>query len=264
MSSEVCVNVGDDVQGVCCIFFFFSSRRRHTRCREVSWARRCVQETGINAEYMGIMFKDNGEEEIAGDLESDRDQEYEDEYQISQMPIIVEILSPFTLESEAGPVVEMVQLPNITLKLSTELGLNLEMFEQQLKESLSSQGTLRDKLRLAELLSQLENWLQCTNQCSLQQLNDQLQILFNTGLQFSVSSQQENYLNLVKPLSIKDTQELINQTLASLQLSRVTNIKSKEECFLKTLETVSYTHLTLPTILLVQISVVAVSLKKKK
>eukprot|EP00831_Metopus_contortus_P071972 TRINITY_DN65716_c0_g1_i1.p2 TRINITY_DN65716_c0_g1~~TRINITY_DN65716_c0_g1_i1.p2 ORF type:complete len:138 (+),score=45.31 TRINITY_DN65716_c0_g1_i1:95-508(+) len=29
-----------------CLFFFFSSRRRHTRCREVSWARRCVQETG--------------------------------------------------------------------------------------------------------------------------------------------------------------------------------------------------------------------------
>eukprot|EP00831_Metopus_contortus_P065273 TRINITY_DN58344_c0_g1_i1.p1 TRINITY_DN58344_c0_g1~~TRINITY_DN58344_c0_g1_i1.p1 ORF type:complete len:133 (+),score=34.90 TRINITY_DN58344_c0_g1_i1:17-415(+) len=28
--------------------FFFSSRRRHTRCREVSWARRCVQETDIN------------------------------------------------------------------------------------------------------------------------------------------------------------------------------------------------------------------------
>eukprot|EP00831_Metopus_contortus_P004962 TRINITY_DN11854_c0_g1_i4.p1 TRINITY_DN11854_c0_g1~~TRINITY_DN11854_c0_g1_i4.p1 ORF type:complete len:121 (+),score=63.43 TRINITY_DN11854_c0_g1_i4:66-428(+) len=32
----------------------------------------------------------------------------------------------------------------------------------------------------------------------------------------------------------------------------------------KTVRTVSYTHLTLPTILLVQISVVAVSLKKKK
>eukprot|EP00831_Metopus_contortus_P035761 TRINITY_DN28448_c0_g1_i1.p3 TRINITY_DN28448_c0_g1~~TRINITY_DN28448_c0_g1_i1.p3 ORF type:complete len:101 (+),score=27.19 TRINITY_DN28448_c0_g1_i1:61-363(+) len=32
---------------VCVLFFFFfSSRRRHTRCREVSWARRCVQETG--------------------------------------------------------------------------------------------------------------------------------------------------------------------------------------------------------------------------
>eukprot|EP00831_Metopus_contortus_P037238 TRINITY_DN29359_c0_g1_i2.p2 TRINITY_DN29359_c0_g1~~TRINITY_DN29359_c0_g1_i2.p2 ORF type:complete len:126 (-),score=30.60 TRINITY_DN29359_c0_g1_i2:131-508(-) len=29
------------------VFFFFSSRRRHTRCREVSWARRCVQETGL-------------------------------------------------------------------------------------------------------------------------------------------------------------------------------------------------------------------------
>eukprot|EP00831_Metopus_contortus_P038734 TRINITY_DN3039_c0_g1_i2.p1 TRINITY_DN3039_c0_g1~~TRINITY_DN3039_c0_g1_i2.p1 ORF type:complete len:415 (-),score=71.07 TRINITY_DN3039_c0_g1_i2:164-1408(-) len=34
-----------------CLFyffvFFFSSRRRHTRCREVSWARRCVQETDV-------------------------------------------------------------------------------------------------------------------------------------------------------------------------------------------------------------------------
>eukprot|EP00831_Metopus_contortus_P063240 TRINITY_DN5565_c0_g1_i1.p2 TRINITY_DN5565_c0_g1~~TRINITY_DN5565_c0_g1_i1.p2 ORF type:complete len:207 (+),score=28.47 TRINITY_DN5565_c0_g1_i1:28-648(+) len=30
-----------------CFFFFFSSRRRHTRCREVSWARRCVQETAL-------------------------------------------------------------------------------------------------------------------------------------------------------------------------------------------------------------------------
>eukprot|EP00831_Metopus_contortus_P018914 TRINITY_DN18107_c0_g2_i1.p1 TRINITY_DN18107_c0_g2~~TRINITY_DN18107_c0_g2_i1.p1 ORF type:complete len:343 (-),score=86.80 TRINITY_DN18107_c0_g2_i1:520-1548(-) len=40
-------------------FFFFSSRRRHTRCREVSWARRCVQETGINAEYMGIQMEEN-------------------------------------------------------------------------------------------------------------------------------------------------------------------------------------------------------------
>eukprot|EP00831_Metopus_contortus_P037860 TRINITY_DN29810_c0_g2_i1.p2 TRINITY_DN29810_c0_g2~~TRINITY_DN29810_c0_g2_i1.p2 ORF type:complete len:163 (+),score=43.06 TRINITY_DN29810_c0_g2_i1:3-491(+) len=30
---------------LCILFFFFSSRRRHTRCREVSWARRCVQET---------------------------------------------------------------------------------------------------------------------------------------------------------------------------------------------------------------------------
>eukprot|EP00831_Metopus_contortus_P048504 TRINITY_DN39615_c0_g1_i1.p3 TRINITY_DN39615_c0_g1~~TRINITY_DN39615_c0_g1_i1.p3 ORF type:complete len:101 (+),score=31.43 TRINITY_DN39615_c0_g1_i1:126-428(+) len=31
------------------ISFFFSSRRRHTRCREVSWARRCVQETDIKS-----------------------------------------------------------------------------------------------------------------------------------------------------------------------------------------------------------------------
>eukprot|EP00831_Metopus_contortus_P043565 TRINITY_DN34968_c0_g1_i1.p3 TRINITY_DN34968_c0_g1~~TRINITY_DN34968_c0_g1_i1.p3 ORF type:complete len:108 (-),score=29.92 TRINITY_DN34968_c0_g1_i1:136-459(-) len=35
-------------------FFFFSSRRRHTRCREVSWARRCVQETGYQRRVHGI------------------------------------------------------------------------------------------------------------------------------------------------------------------------------------------------------------------
>eukprot|EP00831_Metopus_contortus_P008711 TRINITY_DN13340_c0_g1_i3.p1 TRINITY_DN13340_c0_g1~~TRINITY_DN13340_c0_g1_i3.p1 ORF type:complete len:256 (-),score=80.38 TRINITY_DN13340_c0_g1_i3:59-826(-) len=33
--------------------FFFSSRRRHTRCREVSWARRCVQETGYQRRVHG-------------------------------------------------------------------------------------------------------------------------------------------------------------------------------------------------------------------
>eukprot|EP00825_Cyclidium_porcatum_P026717 TRINITY_DN28722_c0_g1_i1.p2 TRINITY_DN28722_c0_g1~~TRINITY_DN28722_c0_g1_i1.p2 ORF type:complete len:159 (+),score=15.33 TRINITY_DN28722_c0_g1_i1:75-551(+) len=31
---------------MCVCFFFFSSRRRHTRSCLVSWARRCVQETG--------------------------------------------------------------------------------------------------------------------------------------------------------------------------------------------------------------------------
>eukprot|EP00831_Metopus_contortus_P041297 TRINITY_DN3239_c0_g1_i2.p1 TRINITY_DN3239_c0_g1~~TRINITY_DN3239_c0_g1_i2.p1 ORF type:complete len:195 (-),score=60.85 TRINITY_DN3239_c0_g1_i2:35-619(-) len=35
-------------------FFFFSSRRRHTRCREVSWARRCVQETGYQRRVHGL------------------------------------------------------------------------------------------------------------------------------------------------------------------------------------------------------------------
>eukprot|EP00825_Cyclidium_porcatum_P003800 TRINITY_DN11764_c0_g1_i3.p4 TRINITY_DN11764_c0_g1~~TRINITY_DN11764_c0_g1_i3.p4 ORF type:complete len:124 (-),score=44.99 TRINITY_DN11764_c0_g1_i3:87-458(-) len=35
-------------------FFFFSSRRRHTRSCLVSWARRCVQETGTWREPRGI------------------------------------------------------------------------------------------------------------------------------------------------------------------------------------------------------------------
>eukprot|EP00831_Metopus_contortus_P044803 TRINITY_DN35918_c0_g1_i2.p2 TRINITY_DN35918_c0_g1~~TRINITY_DN35918_c0_g1_i2.p2 ORF type:complete len:139 (+),score=35.83 TRINITY_DN35918_c0_g1_i2:75-491(+) len=40
------------------VFFFFSSRRRHTRCREVSWARRCVQETGTWAStFIVLKFK---------------------------------------------------------------------------------------------------------------------------------------------------------------------------------------------------------------
>eukprot|EP00831_Metopus_contortus_P067406 TRINITY_DN6015_c0_g1_i6.p4 TRINITY_DN6015_c0_g1~~TRINITY_DN6015_c0_g1_i6.p4 ORF type:complete len:107 (-),score=36.14 TRINITY_DN6015_c0_g1_i6:195-515(-) len=45
--------------------FFFSSRRRHTRCREVSWARRCVQETdqrrvhGV-AKYGGSISAEHG------------------------------------------------------------------------------------------------------------------------------------------------------------------------------------------------------------
>eukprot|EP00831_Metopus_contortus_P083768 TRINITY_DN9351_c0_g1_i1.p2 TRINITY_DN9351_c0_g1~~TRINITY_DN9351_c0_g1_i1.p2 ORF type:complete len:107 (+),score=47.16 TRINITY_DN9351_c0_g1_i1:39-359(+) len=38
-------------------FFFFSSRRRHTRCREVSWARRCVQETGYQRRVHGASTK---------------------------------------------------------------------------------------------------------------------------------------------------------------------------------------------------------------
>eukprot|EP01015_Nassula_variabilis_P011397 TRINITY_DN1924_c0_g1_i1.p2 TRINITY_DN1924_c0_g1~~TRINITY_DN1924_c0_g1_i1.p2 ORF type:complete len:123 (+),score=41.25 TRINITY_DN1924_c0_g1_i1:2-370(+) len=36
-------------------FFFFSSRRRHTRCSGVSWARRCVQETGVNGQVDHII-----------------------------------------------------------------------------------------------------------------------------------------------------------------------------------------------------------------
>eukprot|EP01016_Furgasonia_blochmanni_P013421 TRINITY_DN1684_c0_g1_i5.p1 TRINITY_DN1684_c0_g1~~TRINITY_DN1684_c0_g1_i5.p1 ORF type:complete len:253 (+),score=75.96 TRINITY_DN1684_c0_g1_i5:1-759(+) len=51
---------------MCISVFFFSSRRRHTRQESVSWARRCVQETGYQRRVHGgsfaqqrkILFKD--------------------------------------------------------------------------------------------------------------------------------------------------------------------------------------------------------------
>eukprot|EP00831_Metopus_contortus_P023396 TRINITY_DN20645_c0_g1_i2.p2 TRINITY_DN20645_c0_g1~~TRINITY_DN20645_c0_g1_i2.p2 ORF type:complete len:124 (+),score=31.92 TRINITY_DN20645_c0_g1_i2:2-373(+) len=56
------------VRGSQLLFFFFSSRRRHTRCREVSWARRCVQETGsIDDEIeISLSIKKLGRSEISG------------------------------------------------------------------------------------------------------------------------------------------------------------------------------------------------------
>eukprot|EP00825_Cyclidium_porcatum_P046624 TRINITY_DN7386_c0_g1_i3.p2 TRINITY_DN7386_c0_g1~~TRINITY_DN7386_c0_g1_i3.p2 ORF type:complete len:141 (-),score=35.01 TRINITY_DN7386_c0_g1_i3:122-544(-) len=51
-------------------FFFFSSRRRHTRSCLVSWARRCVQETGINAEYMGDL--ENYKKDVISKSEDDK------------------------------------------------------------------------------------------------------------------------------------------------------------------------------------------------
>eukprot|EP00831_Metopus_contortus_P018240 TRINITY_DN17778_c0_g1_i1.p1 TRINITY_DN17778_c0_g1~~TRINITY_DN17778_c0_g1_i1.p1 ORF type:complete len:150 (-),score=45.20 TRINITY_DN17778_c0_g1_i1:39-488(-) len=47
--------------------FFFSSRRRHTRCREVSWARRCVQETVSTQSTWG---RKKFHEEVKGELRS--------------------------------------------------------------------------------------------------------------------------------------------------------------------------------------------------
>eukprot|EP00831_Metopus_contortus_P006689 TRINITY_DN1256_c0_g1_i7.p2 TRINITY_DN1256_c0_g1~~TRINITY_DN1256_c0_g1_i7.p2 ORF type:complete len:119 (+),score=58.67 TRINITY_DN1256_c0_g1_i7:43-399(+) len=49
-------------------FFFFSSRRRHTRCREVSWARRCVQETGTWEDFETGWKLFSGEEVFKGKI----------------------------------------------------------------------------------------------------------------------------------------------------------------------------------------------------
>eukprot|EP01016_Furgasonia_blochmanni_P036197 TRINITY_DN409_c0_g1_i2.p1 TRINITY_DN409_c0_g1~~TRINITY_DN409_c0_g1_i2.p1 ORF type:complete len:293 (-),score=26.68 TRINITY_DN409_c0_g1_i2:128-1006(-) len=41
------------------LHFFFSSRRRHTRQESVSWARRCVQETGVGSSLYDNMSMSN-------------------------------------------------------------------------------------------------------------------------------------------------------------------------------------------------------------
>eukprot|EP01016_Furgasonia_blochmanni_P002982 TRINITY_DN11169_c0_g1_i2.p1 TRINITY_DN11169_c0_g1~~TRINITY_DN11169_c0_g1_i2.p1 ORF type:complete len:114 (+),score=51.11 TRINITY_DN11169_c0_g1_i2:70-411(+) len=44
--------------------FFFSSRRRHTRQESVSWARRCVQETGYQRRVHGFEEHTNKDETV--------------------------------------------------------------------------------------------------------------------------------------------------------------------------------------------------------
>eukprot|EP00831_Metopus_contortus_P071085 TRINITY_DN6499_c0_g1_i1.p1 TRINITY_DN6499_c0_g1~~TRINITY_DN6499_c0_g1_i1.p1 ORF type:complete len:156 (+),score=33.52 TRINITY_DN6499_c0_g1_i1:251-718(+) len=67
-----------------------------------------------------------------------------------------------------------------------------------------------------------------------------------------LASSARAYMESENALLLKDLEEIIDHEEKKIQY-----YKDKKEA-------VSYTHLTLPTILLVQISVVAVSLKKKK
>eukprot|EP00831_Metopus_contortus_P027635 TRINITY_DN23188_c0_g1_i2.p1 TRINITY_DN23188_c0_g1~~TRINITY_DN23188_c0_g1_i2.p1 ORF type:complete len:135 (-),score=54.74 TRINITY_DN23188_c0_g1_i2:115-519(-) len=68
---DFCYSRNDDL-GSFLFFFFFSSRRRHTRCREVSWARRCVQETGYQRRVHGKKIIMNEEDDGFAELELDR------------------------------------------------------------------------------------------------------------------------------------------------------------------------------------------------
>eukprot|EP00831_Metopus_contortus_P085567 TRINITY_DN9980_c0_g1_i1.p1 TRINITY_DN9980_c0_g1~~TRINITY_DN9980_c0_g1_i1.p1 ORF type:complete len:308 (+),score=67.33 TRINITY_DN9980_c0_g1_i1:50-973(+) len=96
-------------------FFFFSSRRRHTRCREVSWARRCVQETGINAEYMGSRAITS---RLRARIRSSLDNYQEPE----PKPIVVE--SPQAIERTSSPFHRNINdaLKSEAMLLSTQQG----------------------------------------------------------------------------------------------------------------------------------------------
>eukprot|EP00831_Metopus_contortus_P009647 TRINITY_DN13720_c0_g1_i4.p3 TRINITY_DN13720_c0_g1~~TRINITY_DN13720_c0_g1_i4.p3 ORF type:complete len:124 (-),score=39.24 TRINITY_DN13720_c0_g1_i4:179-550(-) len=75
MSSVWCaiLAVQSSCEGLFYFFFFFSSRRRHTRCREVSWARRCVQETAFKKpeEAASVEITEKTEVHCGSQVESD-------------------------------------------------------------------------------------------------------------------------------------------------------------------------------------------------
>src|SRR5660398_236645 len=84
-------------------FFFFSSRRRHTRFALVSWARRCVQETGgmvvpqspqgaVGDAQTGHHHHDGGDESLQRELENLSNEELVGVYQESNCIECLDIL----------------------------------------------------------------------------------------------------------------------------------------------------------------------------
>eukprot|EP00831_Metopus_contortus_P043124 TRINITY_DN3463_c0_g1_i1.p1 TRINITY_DN3463_c0_g1~~TRINITY_DN3463_c0_g1_i1.p1 ORF type:complete len:242 (-),score=84.12 TRINITY_DN3463_c0_g1_i1:18-743(-) len=225
----VCWNAGSERgQGTnlvqsCVVFFFFSSRRRHTRCREVSWARRCVQETGINAEYMGelnpiLKMKDQGKSQ----------------------------------EENFDTIKSMMK--------------RIDEYSSEALKTISFCGEEESRLR-DEIVKDIHEIVEKENTSVLETLQPTIQQNYKT-LKQDIKSHKEGSDELFK--------QLLNlrkeATSMKLQITACENkveeirkfIIGENEKPLDDSEAVSYTHLTLPTILLVQISVVAVSVKKKK
>eukprot|EP00831_Metopus_contortus_P064422 TRINITY_DN57673_c0_g1_i1.p1 TRINITY_DN57673_c0_g1~~TRINITY_DN57673_c0_g1_i1.p1 ORF type:complete len:199 (+),score=29.05 TRINITY_DN57673_c0_g1_i1:16-612(+) len=158
------------------VFFFFSSRRRHTRCREVSWARRCVQETGTALIW--------------------------------------------TLVRSLSGMTTYVNFKSTGAKKSCVAVFAFERFFIIMTANMILQMTLSCKIFVTSIYRTCV-WLFPS---------------VNPDMRFQVPFFCKRFIT-----------------------ARVWTLKR----LLPSMCTVSYTHLTLPTILLVQISVVAVSLKKK-
>eukprot|EP00831_Metopus_contortus_P072058 TRINITY_DN65804_c0_g1_i1.p2 TRINITY_DN65804_c0_g1~~TRINITY_DN65804_c0_g1_i1.p2 ORF type:complete len:219 (-),score=48.64 TRINITY_DN65804_c0_g1_i1:7-663(-) len=174
------------------IFFFFSSRRRHTRCREVSWARRCVQETAL----------------------------------ITALTAIITVIGSIYVNQS----------------ISAENTRNQRLVEiRKMKQDYYHRFTESFMLRMAYILNQ--------NSTEFKEADKTFCI-------------EKNRLPLYASQEIV---EYVDEVASGKNLTA--DFKTLFELIRKDLNddtSVSYTHLTLPTILLVQISVVAVSLKKKK
>eukprot|EP00828_Plagiopyla_frontata_P010525 TRINITY_DN15638_c0_g1_i1.p2 TRINITY_DN15638_c0_g1~~TRINITY_DN15638_c0_g1_i1.p2 ORF type:complete len:130 (+),score=27.68 TRINITY_DN15638_c0_g1_i1:7-396(+) len=119
------------------IFFFFSSRRRHTRFLPVSWARRCVQETGSTqstwAQEQGLLKKSQPksiEENVYKEIARiEEEQELEQNLQRQEEDQIVESLK----EEELRPHCDKIY--NQENSLSNDIRI-LGFYSQQKKSEL--------------------------------------------------------------------------------------------------------------------------------
>eukprot|EP00831_Metopus_contortus_P029952 TRINITY_DN24613_c0_g1_i2.p1 TRINITY_DN24613_c0_g1~~TRINITY_DN24613_c0_g1_i2.p1 ORF type:complete len:234 (-),score=55.10 TRINITY_DN24613_c0_g1_i2:50-751(-) len=200
---------------VCFFFFFFSSRRRHTRCREVSWARRCVQETGYQRRVHGIDSK--------GLTSSEKNSS-----------INTTLLNSDTFSNLEKSIFDVV---------SPALRYLINKVHDSYDSRYSSEITKRIITYIIFLLcfffAYISFWSPFINK-----LCDEIW-------------RTRSMLTLI-PYDICKNIQNIKHYLS--QQEKVSSSQQQKNVFAVT---VSYTHLTLPTILLVQISVVAVSFKKK-
>eukprot|EP00831_Metopus_contortus_P019860 TRINITY_DN1865_c0_g1_i1.p1 TRINITY_DN1865_c0_g1~~TRINITY_DN1865_c0_g1_i1.p1 ORF type:complete len:275 (+),score=66.21 TRINITY_DN1865_c0_g1_i1:94-918(+) len=241
-------------------FFFFSSRRRHTRCREVSWARRCVQET--DAEYMGMRVNSNIPVVLIG--ETGCGKTYTIRYMCEHLklgePCPINIHSGLSAKNITDTVLEICK------KANNHSSKQFWVFFDELNTNENIgviSAMMSDRIIEGKRVPKNIRFMAACNPFRLAKPNESSVIGFapredlSHKLEYRVFPLPETLTEYSWDIGEVDEksgkryiEEVVKRLMAELKID---NAKA-----------VSYTHLTLPTILLVQISVVAVSLKKKK
>eukprot|EP00825_Cyclidium_porcatum_P012774 TRINITY_DN16682_c0_g1_i2.p1 TRINITY_DN16682_c0_g1~~TRINITY_DN16682_c0_g1_i2.p1 ORF type:complete len:272 (+),score=9.26 TRINITY_DN16682_c0_g1_i2:43-858(+) len=255
-------------------FFFFSSRRRHTRSCLVSWARRCVQETGTWAGYRSERLCH--ECKIETRIQSRIYQQCgcckrtHDRYLGRIFGLRFTDNSRFTLFSNLNNVNESRNPGNngnwspsnnaMGLTALKTIGADLLIDNRKGTFKDNMNGTISWKDAEDESREATENFLNKDNSYNCSTASSR-----NQSRAFSVS----NKLNLHLPLDIEITNDLKQNHQSQTSLTRSATF-TENPFFIGNVLTVhdsvfhhppctpvSYTHLTLPTICSVQISVVA-------